>query len=383
MAVLGLAAIAKLLDLPQFQRSIDSWTLVPVAVRPLLAFLIPLLELAVSGAWILGLRRQTMITVAFVMLLLFTGAFVVHWVTIAAPNCNCFGVVSRYMSDVESTRFILVRNAVLLSLSGFAMVVGRRKSTRDSDVNMTAGSDHSIATGPIASRGFTLLELLLVIAMIGILVSLIMPSFRSLRERTERTLVLSKLQGHAQAFTAYTADYKESWPYLTDPNATFSVLRSDDGGVVVRYWELYCWWHLPMSRITYRLSWRDERFRERKRDGIGASPFWYSPSFLADPAFFNPLARTGRNQWRATRVADVAFPSRKVLLGSSGYWERDTSDDKKIPSAFVDGSVDDFATSESNGWDPNGTGQWNPGGGFLSPTPGMVTLDGVRGRDRK
>jgi len=57
------------------------------------------------------------------------------------------------------------------------------------------------------ARGFSLLELLLVMVIVAVLVSLIVPSFAPLRRAALRTQCLAQLRGLAQAHTAYMTDH--------------------------------------------------------------------------------------------------------------------------------------------------------------------------------
>jgi prepilin-type N-terminal cleavage/methylation domain-containing protein/prepilin-type processing-associated H-X9-DG protein len=68
-------------------------------------------------------------------------------------------------------------------------------------------------------RGFTLVELLVVIALIGLLAALIFPIFVEARERARRATCLSHVRQIDQAYLLYVADWDERLPdwYLPGP----------------------------------------------------------------------------------------------------------------------------------------------------------------------
>lgn len=69
------------------------------------------------------------------------------------------------------------------------------------------------------SRAFTLIELLIVIAIISILAAILFPVFARARENARRTSCLSNLKQIGLAFLQYTQDYDEAYP-LTSYGAT-------------------------------------------------------------------------------------------------------------------------------------------------------------------
>lgn len=382
MLFLLIAAASKLLDLPEFQRSLDTWSFVPPRIRPVAALCIPALELAVSLGWFLSARRQRFALAAAILLTVFTTAYMLHWIWIEKPSCNCLGIITRYLGDRESTAFFLFRNAGLLAILVFSLILNRRNPTPIGTPKSQEPAATPRETAATGRPAFTLIELICVIFIIGLLIALLAPHLRGVRKSAERTIALSRLAEHGRAFAAYTGDFRDTWPYLTDPQATYTVLRAPGIDIGVEYWMIYSWWHVPMSELVYKVSWQDALFRNSRRDPPGQTPFWYSCTFLADPGFFTK-GRTGRNQWRATRVDEVLFPSRKALLINSTGWETMQFPEHSLPMLFVDGSVENVPGNLTTSWDPNGTGLWNPGGLFVVPIPGMTTAEGVRGRDKQ
>jgi prepilin-type N-terminal cleavage/methylation domain-containing protein len=69
-----------------------------------------------------------------------------------------------------------------------------------------------------AKRAFTLVELLVTIALIGILAGLLLPALSRAKEDGKRTSCVSNLRQVNLALRLYANDYADSLPVLPDPN---------------------------------------------------------------------------------------------------------------------------------------------------------------------
>ncbi len=67
-------------------------------------------------------------------------------------------------------------------------------------------------------RGFTLLELLVVISIIGLLVSMLTPNYSRVREIARRTYCAANLAGIGKAWHMYFQDSNYRLPYMTNPS---------------------------------------------------------------------------------------------------------------------------------------------------------------------
>src|SRR5262249_41660932 len=65
----------------------------------------------------------------------------------------------------------------------------------------------------LTSAGFTLIEILVVVAIIALLVSVLLPSMARAREQSRATVCLSSLAQQGVGFAAYSADNKTVLPW--------------------------------------------------------------------------------------------------------------------------------------------------------------------------
>lgn len=75
------------------------------------------------------------------------------------------------------------------------------------------------------SRAFTLVEMLVVIAIITVLAALLFPVFQRARKQTKGDVCLSNLRQMGVAINLYAADYDDKIPYAPDASTKWGILH--------------------------------------------------------------------------------------------------------------------------------------------------------------
>lgn len=235
----------------------------------------------------------------------------------------------------------------------------------------------------------TLIETLIVIAVVAIIVSLTLPSLHGARVAAEDAVSLSNLRQHAAVIHAYSIDHDGFFPYLTDPEADTNIIRHDGLTVVLKYFEVCAgWWHIPLAEAYYDGAYRSAVFVHPTtlREAMGGSPgiqTWYfaSQCFLADPLFYDEATHRGRSQWRPVRLVETASPSKKGLFVNYSFGLADGFRGReRVGCALTDGSATQVPYQSF-------IPPWRGGPGGLEgsdaqyPFPIIHTQHGVRGRD--
>lgn len=209
-----------------------------------------------------------------------------------------------------------------------------------------------------ARRAFTLVELLVIIAIIAILLALVLPALGGARRSAQRVRSLANLRGCAGMQQAYAADYKQSFINPFDRNNPTlwnvpwwviigqSSLNLPNGAPIQGYvfnQPEYCsmmfsvdWASIAMQYITTTTTTSEailapgdvrahDRFVEAFPSAILAdhqlwiTSYWASPTLWLGPEVFSastrtPVGVTDSRYWRRNRFDDVLSPAAKVMV---------------------------------------------------------------------
>ncbi len=78
--------------------------------------------------------------------------------------------------------------------------------------------------------GFTLVELLVVIAIIAVLIALLLPALAAAKAAANRTVCAANLHDDGQALAVYAASYRSSFPYVYTRNGSNGTLNYNENG---------------------------------------------------------------------------------------------------------------------------------------------------------
>ncbi len=410
VAFLVWAAIGKIIEPQEFRRSVLTWKLLPPRLSDAVTVIVPAAELAVAGLWIGFGKRRAAWTLAFALIVMYSLAFAAHLAMDVAPTCQCASLIDRFFTQRSTAEYVLARNGVLLAvlvlgawcvgdfgrLSFSRLSFGRLSQVKHRAPAQTPGQ----APDQSRSSGFTLIETLVCISIVALLIAIVIPGLRMAREAARRSISLSNLRQHGSVFAMYHSDWADQFPFFLQPVGETTIhckTRPREETVPFYHWAHYEW-NYALADQYYNGQWDSKAFfgpgypagyPDVTGPG-GPTTYWYACAFVCRPEFWNQSTRTGIAQRRPTRMAEVSFPSLKMLILSSYPLELQLAEYLQAKPGlttecqFVDGS----ATRKLSEFLPGYL--WGDG-----PYPGSVevhqgdyywglhTIDGVRGRDVK
>jgi prepilin-type N-terminal cleavage/methylation domain-containing protein/prepilin-type processing-associated H-X9-DG protein len=184
------------------------------------------------------------------------------------------------------------------------------------------------------SRGFTLVELLVVIGIIAVLIAILLPTMAKAREAANRTACLSNLRQVHQAFHLYSLSSHDQVPvgYRTASKQFNSMIYSTTaGGKWVLFGLLYDGRFLRERRVLYCPSENNPKFAfdtpdnpfpatgaapaKNIQSGYGARPQREIPDDLANPPLaLQPFALPKLNRFRSRAIlADLTAARTRVI----------------------------------------------------------------------
>ena len=198
---------------------------------------------------------------------------------------------------------------------------------------------------PIKFRGYTLLEILVVIAIVGILAGLLIPAVLSARQSAQRTACSSNLRQLGMAFQLYAQNHGDRFPH-------------EDAGSAGDYPTGFCWFDLLDGYLTgQNLS------RLKQCPSFSGNINWHSykmNSLLEDEAV--PFYQRGLGSKETETI--LLYDGRADNVGNrtqtKGTWQ--TAAHRHFNGAnllFLDGHVDWYKPRIA------GNGGWADGGPYV------------------
>lgn len=235
--------------------------------------------------------------------------------------------------------------------------------------------------------GFTIIECLVAVGILGVLFALSVVGLRGIRDSARHTASLSNVRQCAAAFSLYSADNADFFPFFTDGCGRNGELIIGGYMIIgVRYFDAHKTWHVVLADAYLNGKLFADVFQTPRARGPRAvedADYLYGCAFIARPGFWNPRTRTGPTQFGPTTMASVTFPASKTLL-SENPARLASPDTRVVAAALVDGSA---WMAPRRRWlmgYPRGDGPpyINDGAVHFTDQPwSLHTLDGVYGRD--
>lgn len=397
MAVVLLAAgILKGIDADEFARWLEGWTVLPPWSRGVAAVFIPVAEVGLGTMWLVRMSQRSTLYVMFLFLTAMTGVAFVQSALAPLPSCKCFGALGDHFRLLSESSGLVWRAGTLACMAGAGWLLIRGFGTKSTSNQTTSNPPNSLgAPKPGPARGFTILEVLVVVVIVGTLLAFLLPTLASTRAAARSSLSLSNLRQHAIAFTGYATDARGAFPYFSDAASGETVFTR--GGETARYpyFLAYENWHFVLADGLYGLSPSAEiffppTFRKEPSEGVPwQTPYYWPCKFIAEPGYWNPATRReGRSQLRGNQIASLAFPDSNIMFIS--WWPLETrfvnvqSRGRSLATetCFGDGSASLVLLSDIGDGYPSGDGNAVPVVLHSNEwPPGLHTIGGISGRD--
>lgn len=184
-------------------------------------------------------------------------------------------------------------------------------------------------------HGFTLLELIVSIAIIGVLLALIAPSLSKVRESTRIQRDVSTVRSIGAASLIWATDHKDFWPHIVDaPRRLYNIHRCSDASSSLDWFSQTNLWTIPLhgymdhsemvsafhpENTGYQgLGLTQEQIADLQtsaNSGCSGTGIAMSSALITNWALWkleDPIV--DKNQLRPVQVAEVAHPSNKVMF---------------------------------------------------------------------
>lgn len=244
-------------------------------------------------------------------------------------------------------------------------------------------------------RGFTLVELLATIAIIGVLLAILLPALRSTRESAIVTRHMSNMRECSNVLSLYSQAHRDSYPFMGVPGqpelgvAEFNDLIPPDAGISYNaaYFAANSFhWPTVVERAGFDIALtaepddeaRDALVERYGRHDLLRASYQLSNTLVATPEYWRlgPVPFTKPSYFQAIRTHQTRYPSSKgiVVATQVGFFDRSTPGEENwVLVGFGDSSVWKKDYAHDNGLQARPYASTN--------LPVFTTVDGIRGRD--
>jgi prepilin-type N-terminal cleavage/methylation domain-containing protein/prepilin-type processing-associated H-X9-DG protein len=225
------------------------------------------------------------------------------------------------------------------------------------------------------TKGFTLVELLVVIGIIAVLIAILLPALNSARRSARRVQCLSALKQIGNAFYMYAQDNKGAWPATVHRYDAWMPLP---GGEEIR------WYDRIGEYITgRRMANYNDLEKVRQNSVLWGCPEWSRTENYEDPANDKWRPGYGMSSFSATyynngkQLRDLAY----IAAGTpAAPYGRYTKMSEWMPRASERGYIADSQTHVIDFYNPPATfggilDTWQPYYGIAQVT---IYVDGAR-----
>jgi len=313
-------SLLKFSDLPEFESSLRGWVTLPTWAKAVAIPLAPAAELALALGWFFRIWPRRMAIGGIVLLILYSFALAIEGLWGYAKGCSCLGIIPQRLGLLNSNGANLVRNILFIAALAPTALCGHRAAS-----GSRAPREETPPDGvPHAARGLTLVELLVALAIIGVLITLSLLGLQAVRRQSRSLAATALARQHVATLAAYCNDHRSNFPGFAIPRPTPTPVACEDlpAPAEILYFESYHMWNIALGGGYYGGHSRSELFhsplagpRSAVEEQMPLNDFLYPCVFLAAPSYWDLATRMRpTSQLRTTQDSEVRYSSRKSLI---------------------------------------------------------------------